>query len=78
MAQRQIGDSNVVGVFVLDRPVDGLNQLAGRSGAIICNDFDVDELGTGVDSIGVGVLIVAADDAGDMGAVAVFVVIHRR
>ena len=81
--ERQVDHADVhpVVVLVLDDPVDGSNDLGDVHGAVVTRDLDVDDAGVGGDADelavpGVGPRIgdpgvLAGDDAGHVGAVAV-------
>src|SRR5687768_7451226 len=81
VAERHVQDPDSVSRAVLDGPLDAVEDGSDGSGAVLVEDFDIDDVRGPANSVegavvaGAGAeLSVAGDDSGDVGAMAVLVV----
>ena len=67
VAEREIGDPDAVFGFVLDDPVDGLEEVAGQTGSVFANDPRIHKLDFGgyPRNLLLRLASIAADDPGE-------------
>ena len=77
---RNIDDTDVVQVFVVIDPLETGDDIGDIAHPIFVGHLDIDQFrfGGNANALAVGCPAIAGNDAGDMGAVTIFIVIILR